>query len=124
MRGAWPRRILEEQPPIASPFQRSVWRAIARRANRRSCSAGEPAMRAIRPTHRWAFALLLFAASCRSPAADAAIAEQLQQMSDALVAMRDQIALTSTTVDSLVGVVAKQDTLIKKLAAASSVPIP
>lgn len=73
---------------------------------------------------RWALAALVFAAGCRSPAADAAVAEQLAQMSDALVAMRDQMAVMSTTVDSLVVVAAKQDTLIKKLATASGVPTP
>ena len=76
------------------------------------------------PRRRWALALLVLAAGCRSPAADAAVAEQLAQMSDALVAMRDQMAVMSTTVDSLVVVAAKQDTLIKKLAAANGVPTP
>lgn len=72
---------------------------------------------------RWTLALVVLAAGCRSPAADAAIAEQMSQMSDAMVAMRDQMATMSTTVDSLVAVTAKQDTLIKKLAAASNVPL-
>lgn len=75
-------------------------------------------------SRRWALALLVVAASCRSPAADAAIAEQLQQMSDALVAMRDQVAVMSTTVDSLAVVAAKQDSLIKKIAGASNIPLP
>jgi hypothetical protein len=73
---------------------------------------------------RCSLALLVLAAGCRSPAADAAVAEQLTQMSDALVAMRDQTAMLTTTVDSLVVVAAKQDSLIKKLAAASNVPLP
>jgi len=73
---------------------------------------------------RWALALLVLAAGCRSPAADAAVAEQLAQMSDALVGMRDQLASLSTTVDSLVVVAAKQDSLIKKLATAGGVPAP
>lgn len=72
---------------------------------------------------RWTLALVVLAAGCRSPAADAAIAEQMSQMSDAMVAMRDQMATMTTTVDSLVAVTAKQDTLIKKLAAASNVPL-
>ena len=59
-----------------------------------------------------------------SPTADAAVAEQLAQVSDALVAMQDQIAMNSTTVDSLVQVLAKQDTLIRRLAAVSGVPVP
>jgi hypothetical protein len=71
-----------------------------------------------------ALALLVLAAGCRSPAADAAVAEQLQQMSDAIVAMQDQMSVMSTTVDSLVTITAKQDTLIKRLAAVNGVPTP
>jgi hypothetical protein len=71
-----------------------------------------------------ALALLALAAGCRSPAADAAVAEQLAQMSDAIVRMQDQLASTTTTLDSLVMVAAKQDTLIKRLAAVSGVPTP
>lgn len=77
-----------------------------------------------RSRRRWALALLILAAGCRSPAADAAIAEQLSQMSDAIVAMQDQIAMNSVTVDSLVRVAAMQDTLLKRLAAVSGVPVP
>lgn len=73
---------------------------------------------------RCALALLVLAAGCRSPTADMAIAEQLAQVSDALVAMQDQIATNAVTVDSLVQVVARQDTLIKRLAAVSGVPTP
>jgi len=69
---------------------------------------------------RSAIALLVLVGSCRSPAADAAVAEQLSQMSDALVAMRDQVAMLTTTVDSLVVVAARQDTLIKQLTAANA----
>ncbi|MBI2408377.1 MAG: hypothetical protein HYV19_08780 [Gemmatimonadetes bacterium] len=71
-----------------------------------------------------ALALLAFAAGCRSPAADAAVAEQLAQMSDAIIRMQDQLAANTTTLDSLVMVAAKQDTLIKRLAAVSGVPTP
>jgi len=73
---------------------------------------------------RWALALLVLAAGCRSPAADAAVAEQLVQMSDALVGIHDQLSVMTSTVDSLVIVAARQDTLIKKLAAANGVQVP
>jgi hypothetical protein len=76
------------------------------------------------PRRRWALALVVLAAGCRSPAADAAVAEQLGQMSDALVAVRDQLSVMTTTVDSLVRVAAKQDSLIKKLAATSNLQAP
>ena len=52
-----------------------------------------------------------------------AIAEQFTQVSDALVDMRDQMVVMSGTVDSLVMVVARQDTLIKRLAAVNGVPL-
>ncbi len=81
-------------------------------------------MSRIASRRRWALALLVLAAGCRSPAADAAVAEQLAQMSDALVGIHDQLAVMTSTVDSLVIVAAKQDTLIKKLAAASGVQAP
>lgn len=71
-----------------------------------------------------ALALVLLAAGCRSPSADVAVAEQLAQMSDAIVGMQDQLATLSTTVDSLVAVTATQDTLIKKLALTNGVPTP
>lgn len=71
-----------------------------------------------------ALASLTVLAGCRSPAADAAIAEQLSQMSDAIIAMQDQMATLSSTVDSLVAVTAKQDTLLKRLAATNGIPMP
>ncbi|MHB8839950.1 MAG: hypothetical protein ACYC7F_13485 [Gemmatimonadaceae bacterium] len=71
-----------------------------------------------------ALALLVVAAGCRSPAADAAVAEQLAQMSDAIIAMQDQMAVLSTTVDSLARVSAKQDTLMRQLAVARGDPVP
>jgi len=73
---------------------------------------------------RWALALLVLACGCRSPEADMKVAEQFTQVSDALVDLRDQMVVMSGTVDSLVAVVAKQDTLIKRLAAASNVQVP
>ena len=58
-------------------------------------------MRIIRSPRPWALAVLIVAGACRSPTADAAVAEHLAQMSDALVAQRDQLAMLTTTVDSL-----------------------
>ncbi len=73
---------------------------------------------------RWALGLLVFACGCRSPQADVAIAEQFTQVSDALVDMRDQMVVMSGTVDSLVQVVARQDTIIRRMAAVNGVPVP
>ncbi|MDQ8154173.1 MAG: hypothetical protein P3B98_05875 [Gemmatimonadota bacterium] len=80
-------------------------------------------MRLIVPRRRWALALVVLLSGCRSPAADAAVAEQLAQMSDALVGMRDQVAVMATTVDSLVLVAARQDSVIKQLAAVNGIPV-
>ena len=73
---------------------------------------------------RWAVGLLVLVCGCRSPQADVAIAEQFTQVSDALVSMRDQMVVMSGTVDSLVQVVARQDTIIKRIAAVNGVPVP
>ncbi len=81
-------------------------------------------MRSFRLPRPWVLVALLLAGSCRSPAADAAIAEQLAQMSDALVAHRDQLAMLTNTVDSLVMVTARQDTLLRRMAAVNGVPVP
>lgn len=72
----------------------------------------------------WALGLLVLACGCRSPQADMLIAEQFTQVSDALVSMRDQMVVMSGTVDSLVQVVARQDTIIRQMAAVNGVPVP
>lgn len=81
-------------------------------------------MKPLRMRRRWALALLVLACGCRSPEADMKVAEQFTQVSDALVDIRDQMVVMSGTVDSLVVVVAKQDTLIKRLAAVNGVAVP
>jgi len=81
-------------------------------------------MQSLGAHRRWALATFVFVCGCRSPQADAAIAEQFTQVSDALVNMRDQMVVMSGTVDSLVQVVARQDTLIRRLAAVNGVPVP
>ena len=68
-------------------------------------------------------ALAMFAA-CRSPKADAAIAEQMQQMGDELNAVRQDNAMTMEHLDSLRQVVARQDTLLRQLAGMAGVPVP
>jgi len=72
--------------------------------------------------HRWVLTLVVLAAGCRSPEADMKVAEQFTQVSDALVDIRDQMVVMSGTVDSLVLVVARQDTLIRQLQAANGIP--
>ena len=66
-------------------------------------------------------ALALFA-GCRSPQQDAFLIEQLRQMADELNASRQQTADIQTELDSLRVVVARQDTLLTRLAGMAGVP--
>ena len=65
---------------------------------------------------------LALLASCRSPQQDAYLIEQLRQMADELNAARQQTADIQTQLDSLRVVVARQDTLLTRLAGMAGVP--
>ena len=65
---------------------------------------------------------LVSVAGCRSPQSDAYLLEQLKQMADELNASRQQAADLQTQMDSLRAVVAKQDTLLTRLAGMAGVP--
>ena len=65
---------------------------------------------------------LAFSAGCRSPQQDAFLIEQLRQMGDELNASRQQTSDLQTQLDSLRGVVARQDTLLTRLAGMAGVP--
>jgi septal ring factor EnvC (AmiA/AmiB activator) len=67
-------------------------------------------------------AALASVAGCRSPQSDAYLLEQLKQMGDELNASRQQAADMQTQLDSLRTVVAKQDTLLTRLAGMAGVP--
>ena len=67
-------------------------------------------------------AALTSVAGCRSPQSDAYLLEQVKQMADELNASRQQTADLQTQIDSLRVVVAKQDTLLTKLAGMAGVP--
>src|SRR5437762_9508203 len=62
-------------------------------------------------------------ASCRDPRAEANIAEAMVQVGTEISAMRQDYALLQSQVDSLRGVVARQDTLIARLATLANLPI-
>jgi hypothetical protein len=66
--------------------------------------------------------MLAVASGCRSPQSDAYLIEQLSQMADELNASRQQTADLQSQIDSLRIVVAKQDTLLTRLAAMAGVP--
>ena len=65
---------------------------------------------------------LALMSGCRSPQQDAYLIEQLRQMSDELNASRQQTADIQAQLDSLRLVVARQDTLLTRLAGMAGVP--
>jgi hypothetical protein len=67
-------------------------------------------------------AALALSAGCRSPQQDAYLIEQLRQMADELNASRQQTADIQNELDSLRVVVARQDTLLTRLAGMAGVP--
>lgn len=77
-----------------------------------------------RMSSRVALVALLAAISCRNPAADATMIEQLRQVGDELNASRQEAATMHDQLDSLKIVVAKQDTLLRQLASMANVPVP
>jgi hypothetical protein len=52
------------------------------------------------------------------------LAETLIDMSDALVAVREETALLQAQVDSLRGELARQDTVLRRLASMAGMPMP
>ena len=60
--------------------------------------------------------------ACRSPQSDAYLLEQLKQMGDELNVSRQQAADLQSQLDSLRNVVARQDTLLTRLAGMAGVP--
>ncbi len=68
--------------------------------------------------------VLLGATSCRNPAADATMAEQMRLVGDELNATRQDAAAMHDQIDSLRIVVARQDTLLRQLAGMANVPVP
>ena len=75
--------------------------------------------------HRVAIAAVMTGiASCRNPAADANMAEQMRQVGDELNAARQEAATMHDQIDSLRITVARQDTLLRQLAGMANVPVP
>jgi len=65
---------------------------------------------------------LVLAAGCRSPQSDAYLIEQLRMMGDELNASRQQASDLQNQLDSLRSVVARQDTLLTRLAGMAGIP--
>jgi hypothetical protein len=67
-------------------------------------------------------AALALSSGCRSPQQDAYLIEQIRQMGDELNASRQQSADLQSQLDSLRAAVARQDTLLTRLAGMAGVP--
>jgi hypothetical protein len=67
---------------------------------------------------------LVGAMSCRNPASDATLVEQMRQLGDELNGSRQDAAIMRDQLDSLRIVVAKQDTLLRQIASMANVPVP
>jgi septal ring factor EnvC (AmiA/AmiB activator) len=67
-------------------------------------------------------AALALSTGCRSPQQDAYLIEQLRQMADELNSSRQQTADIQSELDSLRAVVARQDTLLMRLAGMAGIP--
>ena len=62
-------------------------------------------------------------AACPASRADIAMSEQIIQLGDGLNDLRQENAVLQQQVDSLILVVAKQDTVIRQLANLSGIPL-
>jgi hypothetical protein len=60
--------------------------------------------------------------SCRDPRAEANIAQAMTDVGTQLTAMQQDYAILQSQVDSLHGVVARQDTIIGRLASMAGLP--
>jgi hypothetical protein len=70
-----------------------------------------------------AFALAAICAACPTSKADIAMSEQIIQLGDGLNDLRQDNAALQQQVDSLRGVVAKQDSIIHQIANLSGFPL-
>lgn len=68
-------------------------------------------------------ALVLVCSACPASRADIAMSEQIIQLGDGMNDLRQENALIQQQVDSLILVVAKQDTVIRQLANLAGVPL-
>jgi peptidoglycan hydrolase CwlO-like protein len=69
-------------------------------------------------------ASLLASSSCRNPRVDANIAQAMIDVGNQISAMQQDQSLLQAQVDSLRDVVARQDTVISRLASLAGLPLP
>jgi hypothetical protein len=69
---------------------------------------------------------LVMLAGCGVPrtSGDTTLAETLIEMSDAMAAVREETALLQAQVDSLREQLARQDTVVRRLASMAGMPLP
>lgn len=72
----------------------------------------------------WMVAGVGLLGGCTPSVSDVSMAEAMMQIGDVLNAIREENAMLQADLDSLRGAVARQDTLIQRLGAATGVPIP
>jgi len=94
----------------------------------RSSSATAAPVIAGARSRRWLLlAALPAAAGCQqltNPAAQVELQQSLYELQDLLVQMREETAILQWQVDSLQGVVARQDTSLRRLANQLGMPLP
>jgi ATP-dependent protease Clp ATPase subunit len=80
----------------------------------------------MRTSRRLLVVALATLGACGGPltSGDTTLAETLIDMSDALIAVRDETALLQAQVDSLREHVARQDTILRRLASVAGMPLP
>jgi hypothetical protein len=71
---------------------------------------------------RFVVFIALLTLSCRDPRAEANIAQAMTDVGTQLTAMQQDYAILQSQVDSLRGVVARQDTIIGRLASMAGLP--
>jgi hypothetical protein len=69
------------------------------------------------------FGIVAFLTACPATRADVAISEQIIQLGDGINDVRQETAVLQQQVDSLLVVVAKQDTIIRQLANLAGMPL-
>lgn len=67
---------------------------------------------------------LILLAGCRDPRAEANIAQAMTEVGTTLTLVQQDYALLQSQLDSLRQVVARQDTVISRLASLAGLPIP
>lgn len=95
---------------------------------RNSSTASAPGRRRVRAS-QWLLlsAILTATGGCQqltNPAAQAELQQSLYDLQDLLAQMRDETAALQWQVDSLQGVVARQDTSMRRLANQLGLPMP